>query len=514
MNMGLSKHKLLKGTLILSVTGFITRIIGFIYKIYLADILGAKMLGMYQLIFPVYAVCFTIYGAGIQTAISQVIAADMSRNGNSAQSGKILRAGTLLSLSLALSLSFLVYTRSGWIALHLVMEPALAPYLQIMSLLFPFCGISACINGYYYGIQEAKVPAIAQLVEQVVRVAFVFLVSMAFAAHATPKQGCVYAVWGLVAGEMVASLYNIYQYFHHRSRIPGQTENVQSSYSHALRTLLWLTATLTVTRLLMSFLNSVESILLPAMLRDYGCSPADALSIYGILTGMSMSFILFPSTITHSFAVMLLPSIADAYARRDTVKIRQSITLSMKYCILIGLLCTCLFLILGRELGLVFFHNEDAGNYLVVLSWLCPFLYLGTTLTSVINGMEKTQVTFLYTMASLGVKIAALVTAVPVFGIRAYLIGLLASQLLLVLLECWYLREFIHMDAIRWILVPSLILSGLGFLAKYSYECFRDSFRGWYAMLPMAAAAVAVCIGYCAVLYLAGIISAGDLKQN
>lgn len=528
--MGFSKHKLLKGTFILTITGFITRIIGFIYKIYLADILGAKMLGMYQLIFPVYAVCFTIYGAGIQTAISQVIAADLSRNRKSAHSGRILKTGTLLSLSLALSLCLLVYIQAEWIAIHFVMEPALAPYLRIMALLFPFCSVSACINGYYYGIQEAKVPAIAQMVEQVVRVAFVLLSGMVFTIGASPEQGCIYAVWGLVAGEAAASLYNMYQLSRSQSadgRIAGvfalgvplfrrrrlPQAGGQGHSSHAIRTLLWLSATLTLTRLLVSFLNSAESILLPAMLRSYGCSSADALSIYGVLTGMSMSFILFPSTITHSFAVMLLPSIADAYARQDTVKIRQSITMSIKYCILIGLLCTCLFLILGRELGLVFFHSEDAGNYLVVLAWLCPFLYLGTTLTSVINGMEKTQVTFFYTIVSLGIKITVLTAAVPVFGIRAYLAGLLASQLLLVLLECLYLRHYIHMDAVRWILIPSLALSGLGLLAESSYACFQNRFSGWHAVIPMAAAAGIVCLGYCAVLYMAGIVNAGDLSS-
>ena len=68
------RNKLIQGTLILTATGFITRIIGFVYRIFLANILGTNLLGVYQLVFPVYGICFTIYGAGIQTAISQLIA--------------------------------------------------------------------------------------------------------------------------------------------------------------------------------------------------------------------------------------------------------------------------------------------------------------------------------------------------------------------------------------------------------------------------------------------------------
>lgn len=64
--------------------------------------------------------------------------------------------------------------------------------------------------------------------------------------------------------------------------------------------LVWLASTLTVTRLFITLLNSIETVLLPAMLRKYGYSGEEALSIYGVLTGMTFSFLLFPSTITNS----------------------------------------------------------------------------------------------------------------------------------------------------------------------------------------------------------------------
>lgn len=74
------KSNIIKGTLILSCASILSRIIGFIYRIYLADILGEQLLGTYQLIFPIYVLCFTIYGAGMQSAISQVVATLMGKN--------------------------------------------------------------------------------------------------------------------------------------------------------------------------------------------------------------------------------------------------------------------------------------------------------------------------------------------------------------------------------------------------------------------------------------------------
>ena len=75
------KNAILKGTFILTITGLLTRILGFFYRIYLADAIGAEMLGIYQLIFPVYGICYTIYASGIQTAVSKLVAeATMQQN--------------------------------------------------------------------------------------------------------------------------------------------------------------------------------------------------------------------------------------------------------------------------------------------------------------------------------------------------------------------------------------------------------------------------------------------------
>lgn len=189
--MNLLKSRIIQGTLLLTAAGFITRILGFFYRIFLADKLGAAVLGSYQLIFPIFAICSSIYGAGVQTAISQLIAAEQGKRSKLCSSDSptakglttfqntieqncraILLLGCILSFLLAGSLTFWVYTKADWIAARFIMAPECAPYLQIMCMLFPFCGVGACINGYYYGIQNATVPSITQIVEQISRLSF------------------------------------------------------------------------------------------------------------------------------------------------------------------------------------------------------------------------------------------------------------------------------------------------------------------------------------------------------
>lgn len=172
------KNAILKGTILLTITGLITRVLGFYYRICLADALGAEYLGIYQLIFPVYGICYTLYASGIQTAVSKLVAEENSR-GNVSLTSCLMRRSMLLSFGISLVLSVLVYGSATPCARYFLMEPRAADSLQILSLVFPFCAITACINGYYIGCKKTAVPAFTQLLEQLVRIGFVlYLVTL------------------------------------------------------------------------------------------------------------------------------------------------------------------------------------------------------------------------------------------------------------------------------------------------------------------------------------------------
>ena len=150
------KDQLLKGTMILTIAGFATRVIGFCYRIFLAGELGEVNLGIYQLIFPVYSICFTIYAAGIQTAVSQLISHQPQKN-----HGQIIKAGITLSLCLAVILSFSLFSFRTVIAHSFLGADKTAPLLFVLAFIFPFCGVTSTINGYFYGKNNARIPAVS-----------------------------------------------------------------------------------------------------------------------------------------------------------------------------------------------------------------------------------------------------------------------------------------------------------------------------------------------------------------
>ena len=68
------KRAIIKGTFILTITGFATRFMGFFYRIFLSHTFGEENVGLYQLTFPVFALCISFTSAGLETAISRTVA--------------------------------------------------------------------------------------------------------------------------------------------------------------------------------------------------------------------------------------------------------------------------------------------------------------------------------------------------------------------------------------------------------------------------------------------------------
>lgn len=425
---------LLKGTLLLTATGLLTRLLGFFYRIYLSNRIGAVNLGIYHLIFPVFGICFTLYGAGIQTSISKLTAEDEKKGSRS-----YLKAGCILSFSIALTLSILLCLSSGLIAENLLHEKRCTVPLRILSLVFPFCCISSCINGYYYGRKKTLVPSLAQVLEQIFRIGTVFLLSILIGKE-DRYLGCEIAVWGLVAGEFAAFVFNVCSLLKHPADNPVAPPSPKRTI---FRKLICYSAPLTGTRLLINLLASLESVLIPLLLKKNGLSQTEALATLGILNGMAIPFLMFPSTIPNSLSVILLPSVSEAAAHREKDYLGRLCQKSIGFCLKLGILTTCGFLLFGYHFGVCFFQNETAGSYLTILAWLCPFLYLSTTLSSILNGLGKTSLTFRTSLICSVLRLFCLFSLIPHKGIYGYFIGLLVSQLLSVWMNYASLKRLV-----------------------------------------------------------------------
>lgn len=444
------KNPFIAGTLVLTVTGLVSRLVGFFYRIFLSRLFGEENIGIYQLISPVMSLVFSFSAAGIQNAVSK-FAAGKEASPDGRAGVRVLSVGLLFSLPSSLLCTAVIFSGSDFIAERLLFEPRCAPLLRIAALSFPFSAVHSCINGYFYGLRKASVPASAQLMEQFVRVGSVYLISLT-ALQSGRELSVSVAAAGMVIGEIASMLLTICAVRIHFFRGPFSRRQRHSlsaplpvrkkQLSSLAGQMLSFSAPLCLNRLCVNILQAIEAACIPAKLQVYGYSVSESLSVYGVLTGMALPLIFFPGTLTNSVSVLLMPAISEADSANNQRMIGRTVRKCVLYCLLLGGVCSFLFLCAGETIGTLIFDSRLAGQLIVMMGFLCPFLYLNTTLTSILHGLGKTGYTFGLSMSGLLLRLLFVFQSIPVYGIKGYLIGMLLGQLFTTVFSLIPLRRY------------------------------------------------------------------------
>lgn len=403
------------------------------------------------MIFPVFTLCLAVSSSGIQTAISRFVAAEV--NGK-----RYLYCGLFLSISISALFSIGIYYLAPWIASDILKESRTTELLQVMCLSLVPASIHSCFNGYYYGKENSSIPSACQIIEQLTRVCGTYLIYQVLLEQGLPLKP-IHAVWGLVISEVSGLLVNITSYLikrkssdkaleKHYSKNPSDfiphLKTKTSTYSDkntlsttpsvifytTTKALLLMAIPLTTNHVLMTLSHSLENLLLPQKLMEFGYTSDEALGHFGILTGMALSVIFFPSAITNSLSVLLLPRISEAKAKGDMQTVLDTIKGTVCCGVVLGSLCTFVFLLSADWIGTYIFDSTLAGFYIRILSILCPFMYTSGLLCSIVNGLGNASLTLICNLSGCVVRILAIFFLVPVYGMYAYIISMIVASVL------------------------------------------------------------------------------------
>lgn len=417
--------------------------------------------------------------------------------------------GMALAGTLSLILFGIVYIFADLLAIYCLREPACAGCLKIAAFVIPFSTMHSCTLGYFFGMQKAAVPAVSQLLEQLVRVGTIFGLSVTF--YAAGGADASMAVYGMLAGEVVSCIFTLaaYKISVFRAGRAAADRAVCEMDRRMLAGRFWSYAyPLTVNRLALTLLQSFEAVLIPMMLKLYYKEAVTALEIYGVVTAMVFPFLMFPTTVTNSLATMLMPAVSKANEEKDYLLIQRTVSKSVHYCLLIGILSLAVFFVYGRMLGIVIFKNELAGEFLRIFALLCPFIYISSTLAGTLNGLGKVKITLINSMISLSVRIAFIVIVVPKAGIRGYLWGQLAGYLLLTLLDGGFVVKMagLYINPWKTLVFPAGFAAAAAVFSLGTYRWLLYT-AGLPPVILLCISCLIIAVFYGVSLLLTGIIS-------
>lgn len=412
------------------------------FRVFISAKIGASGMGLYQLIFCVFSLGITISVSGSGLIVTRLVA---EGQGTRASIGRCL----LFSLGISLSAAAVLFFAATPIAVQFLNDANAAPALRILAPGLPFIAVCACLKGYFLAVRNSAVPACGEIMEQIVTIG----ASVAF-FYLIPQNPLFALMLGSTAGEIISCAFVSICYFLavRKRGLHGKTP------SHMFRRIFHIAIPVVTSSSARSLLSSGENLLIPRGLKQYGATENGALAQYGMMQGMVMPILYFPSSVLSPLSTLLIPEMAEANAEGRRRQIQHFAQRAFQITLFFSFLVATVLIVFADDLGMAFYGNEELGSMLRIMAPIVPLSYLDTVVDGMLKGLDQQMYSLKYNFTDSIMRVVMIAVLVPFFGLKAYFFILFFSEIYNATLSINRLLTVteLEVDIVGWIITPAV----------------------------------------------------------
>jgi len=401
-----------KSVLIITAFAVLTRFIGFAFRIFLSRLLGAEMLGVYQMALSIFMILLTVISSGLPLVISREVAKHPSR---SPQVRSLTIAGLLIGITTSALLCGAVLLGQKLFGVIFTDQRCLGILFALLPGLVA-SSIYSVLRSVWWGEKKFFLLGLTELIEQVARIIiFVPLLSVTFyfadLAHL--------AAWSFTGACIVSALVVIIIFIRcHR------WEPAPAKPQHWVKPLIKAATPITGVRLFSSLTIPVITILLPIRLVAAGWQNSTAIAHLGIISGMTLPLLTVPSTVISSLATALVPELANMINAQQWPAVRRQIRTVLRFTIFICFCFIPVYLALGSPIGVFLYADTSSGIYLARSAWVMLPMSLSQITNTTLNAMNRENLTIRNYAIGTVILLAVIWFMPAVIGADAVLLGM------------------------------------------------------------------------------------------
>lgn len=413
----MKKTLFIKNAAILTVSSLFLKFAGIFFRVWLAAKIGAEGIGLYQLVFSVYMFAATFATSGICTAVTRLVSEELVV-GSKAGIKRIVNACIKLSVIIAVFSIFILFFGAKFISLNILHDARATLSLKILAFSLPFMGICSCIKGYFMARRKAAAQSGSQLLEQLVRIVVIVLIISKYNELSLEYASASVFVGDTVA-EAVSCLYVFVRYKSDFKKLKIAVPTTQKPYK-LLPKIAHIALPISTGRYLNSLLRMIENILVPVCLAGSAVG-GGGIALFGMIKGMALPILFFPSTLLSSLSTLLLPEMSEA-----AIKGRKAVVQSISYRIikitsLISIVFSSIFYVGGHSIGVLIYNSEEVGFLLRALSPIVPFMYLDAICDGMLKGLDQQKFTFRTSVGDSAIRIILILLLLKRYGIYGFI---------------------------------------------------------------------------------------------
>ncbi len=419
-----NNHKFLKGTMILTISSIVVKVIGALNWIILSRVMGGEGIGLYQMGFPIYLMAITVSSAGIPVAISIITAEKIAKH-DYAGAKRVFNVSLRLLFCTGLVFSAALLFGAQWLVDHHWIRDARAYYsiIALAPAVF-FVTFLSSFRGYLQGWQIMTPTAASEITEQLTRV-----VTMIAFAYMLMPYGLSYAAAGASMGAGVGAFCGliVLWWFYHRLKKQFHLENVKQAADSVvepakaiIKRLVYLALPVSMSSLMLPIVSNLDLLIVPARLEVAGFSVSQATTFFGYLTGMAVPLVNLSTILTAALAISLVPAISESRALGDFFGIKEKTKTAFRVTAIITIPCSVGLFVLADKVAGMIYNAPGAAPAIQTMSTAIFLLGIHQVSTGILQGMGKTTIPVLNMILAAVVKVALnwTLTALPWMGIK------------------------------------------------------------------------------------------------
>lgn len=473
----------LKGTLILTIAGFVVKAIGSINWILLSRILGGEGIGIYQMAFPIYLLLLQVSSAGVPIAISILTAERLALNDYTGAKRVFNISFTMLTIT-GLIASLAMFFGADWLISSGIIQESRAYYslIALAPAIFFVTWIS-CFRGYIQGYELMTPTAMSQIVEQLLRVVVMLGAASILLPYGLPEAAGG-ASLGAGIGAFGAFLVLLY-YYYKLPKAPATGESFKGqreSSKEVLTRLIWLALPISLASIMLPLTANLDLIIVPRRLLVAGFSLNEATELFGYLTGMAVPLINLATIITAALATSIVPSISHAFAKHDHEGIYNRTAGAMRLSFMGTVPFTVMLYVLAAPTVTLIYNAPKAEMATQIVAFAIFFLGIHQVTTGILQGLGKPRIPVVNMAIAIIIKVILNwnLTAIPELGIGGAAWATVADIGFAALLNLIYIKKYTGYFLDFSILWKNVVSAGImGVLIYLSYQALSTSLPMW-----------------------------------
>lgn len=495
------------------------RTVGVSFNVYLSNRAGGEVMGLHALLGGVYAFAMTLGSAGIHLGTTRMVAETIGRfcpvgDGRPEEDtveGRPCRLairrvmGRCIAYSLIVSVAtgFLMFCAASHIGKAWLGDERTVLSLRVLALTLPPIAVSSCLGGYFTAVRRIAKNAAVGMGVQFLRIGFCAYLLTLWLPKGV-EMTCLALVLGGALSEFcglflnaLAYLTDRYQHLRVKRAAEGEGAEAAGNRQGETRKLLGITVPVTLSACLRSGLVTLQHILIPRGLKQSGASWESALSSYGVLHGMVLPVVLFPSAFISSFSGLLVPEVAESCARGDRERVARIAYKVVTPALIFSFGVAGIMACFGYELGEAIYGSQEAGMYIRILAPLIPIMYVDSSVDAVLKGMGEQVYSMNVNIIDAGVSVLMVWLLLPRMGLWGYVLAIYVTETLNTTLSLARMLRISGMPTrlVKQVFGPLLCILGATAVCRIG---------GILLHLPIGSTADLVAhITFCVLLYLA-----------